>query len=164
MNQYVKKSFTRPPLLVGTIIFAALLITATTVVRANQTGGTDTSTQTTAKEVKKEWAEAVDAIKGYSLDQRDAALNKADALLISMDSQIEKLESQAQNEWKDLKGDAKANRQAALKSMRQQRAELSEWYGGMKHSSEEAWEEVRTGFVNAFSTLDKSFTDAVGEF
>ncbi len=162
MNRYFKNICTRMPLLVGAI--AGFLLTAAMQVQASQTSNSETSTPTTAKDVKQEWAEALDAIKGYSVSQRDAALAKAESLLASMDSQIEALEAKAQNEWKDLGQEARAKRQAALKTLRRQRAELSEWYGGMKHSSSKAWDEVRSGFVDAYDTLGNSFTDAASQF
>ena len=70
----------------------------------------------------------------------------------------------AEDEWKDLGNEARKKRQAALKTLRQQRAELSEWYGGMKHSSGDAWDEVKAGFVDAYEALGKAFSDATKAF
>jgi len=36
----------------------------------------------------------------------------------------------------------------------------AEWYGGLKHSSAESWEQVKTGFVKSYEVLKESFAKA----
>lgn len=127
-------------------------------------GMTEKSMNTTADDVKREWAEAVDALKGYSASQRDKAMREAEELLSAMDSRIDKLESRAQDEWNDLSDEARKKRRAALRALRKNRAQVAEWYGGMKHSSGEAWSDVKNGFVSAYDALATSFTEAANEF
>ena len=164
MNNHSRNLLIRLPLFAGAVALAGVLQTAATPVLADHHGKSSMSASTTAGDVKREWAEALGAIKGYSSTQRDEAVKKAGSLLDSMDSQIETLEARAENEWKDLGKDARAKRQAAMKTLRRQRAELSEWYGGMKHGSGEAWDEVKAGFIDAYDALGKSFSDAAKEF
>ncbi len=148
-------------MLAGALALTGLLQTATAPAFADPQGKTST---TTASDVKKEWAEALGSIKGYSETQRDKALEEANSLIKAMDDRIEALETRAEDEWKDLGKDARSARQEAMKTLRQQRAELSEWYGGMKHSSTEAWEDVKSGFVDGYGELEQSFAEAAKEF
>src|SRR5260221_336005 len=42
----------------------------------------------------------------------------------------------------------------------EQRDEAAEWYGGLKHSSAESWEQVKAGFVKSYEVLRQSFAKA----
>tara|TARA_R110000787_G_scaffold44860_6_gene109729 strand:+ start:856 stop:1350 length:495 start_codon:yes stop_codon:yes gene_type:complete len=164
MSRNSRKIIIRLPMIAGAIAVAGLMQAATVPALAGHHAKSSMSESSTAADVKREWAEAIRAIKGYSAAQRDKAVEEADDLLEKMDSRIETLESRAEDEWKDLGNEARKKRQAALKTLRQQRAELSEWYGGMKHSSGDAWDEVKAGFVDAYEALGKAFSDATKAF
>ena len=41
---------------------------------------------------------------------------------------------------------------------------LAEWYGGLKHSSSNAWEDVKTGFLESYHQLQGAFDKAAQEF
>ena len=56
----------------------------------------------------------------------------------------------------------KAN--ATLKSLRKQRTELAEWYGGMQYSSVNAWEHVKKGLLDSYEALSKAYNKALKEF
>jgi hypothetical protein len=51
-----------------------------------------------------------------------------------------------------------------MKALRQQRNRVAEWYGGMKHSSRDAWEDVKEGFSESYSALVGSWDEARQEF
>jgi hypothetical protein len=59
---------------------------------------------------------------------------------------------------------ARKKTRATLNALRRQRNEAAEWYGGLKHSSAEAWEQVKAGFVQSYEVLKESFTKAGKEF
>lgn len=110
----------------------------------------------TAGDVEKEWAEAMESIMSYSEGQRDEAVKKAESLPDSMDSRIDKMESQAESQWNDMSKEARMKRQEALQSLRRQRSELSEWYGGMKRGSKSARADVKKGFSDAYNALSST--------
>ena len=114
--------------------------------------------------VQEEWAEAIESIKGYSVNQRDVAVKKAGIALEELDEHIDVLEQRTADEWDTLSVEARAARLKMLQNLTEQRKELAEWYGGMKHSSSKAWVEVREGFVDAYDVLQKAWVDAVEEF
>jgi len=120
--------------------------------------------ETDLDDVQKEWSEAVGSIKDYSAAQRDAAVEKAGATLDSMDRSIEDLEQRTADEWEDMSEEAREARLETLRELAHQRNELAEWYGGMKHSSSQAWDEVKQGFVDAYDVLQEAWQDAVEEF
>jgi len=51
-----------------------------------------------------------------------------------------------------------------LKALRKQRTEIAEWYGGLKHSSIGAWDEIKKGFANSYTELEKSLEKAREKF
>jgi hypothetical protein len=114
--------------------------------------------------VQEEWAEAVESLKGYSVNQREVAVEKAGEVLEDMDERIEVLQEQTVDEWESLSAETREARLEALRALVKQREELAEWYGGMKHSSVQAWGEVREGFIGAYGVLQDAWVDAAEEF
>jgi len=94
--------------------------------------------KTTTKEIKRKVAEAAEAIKNYSVDQRDEVLKKAKALLKDMDARIDPMESRLNEKWDQMDQFARKKATATLTALRKQRNEIAEWYGGLKHSSNNA--------------------------
>ncbi len=116
------------------------------------------------QELRQDWGEAIDTLQGYSAHQRDQAMASARKTLDAMDRQIEQLERRAEKQWGELNHETRKQRRAALASLRQQRNRLAEWYGGMKHGSTEAWEEVKDGFASAYDRLADAMAQAMEEF
>jgi hypothetical protein len=138
-------------------ISVAVLILSTTAVIA------ETETPTLA-ELKTQWSEAVDTLKGYSAAQRDTALEQGEEALNIMDRYIEQLEARTREEWDQLSETTREKRENALRGLREERNDLAEWYGAMKHSSASAWDEMKQGFIDAYGTLNESFGEALDAF
>ena len=115
---------------------------------------------TTAKDVSKKVDETGQAIKNYTLAQRDEALKKAKAALDDLDARIGRMERKLDNEWDRADQAARKKARATLNALRRERNEVAEWYGGLKHSSAESWEQVKAGFVKSYEALKKSFSKA----
>ena len=114
--------------------------------------------------VQKEWSEAIASLKGYSVAQRDVAVEKAGETLADMDTRIDDLEQRTAEEWADLSAEARVARRKAIRELTVSRNELAEWYGGMKHSSSQAWGEVQEGFIDAYGVMQDAWNDALEEF
>ena len=120
--------------------------------------------KTTAKDVSRKVDETGQAIKNYTVAQRDEAIKKAKAALDDLDARIGRLERKLDNEWDKMDQAARKKARATLNALRRQRNEAAEWYGGLKHSSAESWEQVKAGFVKSYEVLKASFTKARKEF
>ena len=120
--------------------------------------------KTTKKEAKQEIKEAFEAVKNYTVAQRDEAVKKIKVALESIDNQIESMENRIGKKWDQMDQAARQKARSTLASLRKQRNELSEWYGGLKYSSAEAWGHVKIGFLNSYKALAKSFGKAESEF
>jgi BMFP domain-containing protein YqiC len=120
--------------------------------------------KTTTKEVKEKVAEAAEAIKNYSFDQRDEAIVKAKAALADLDARIDRMESRLNKEWDQMDQSARNKAINTLTALRKQRNEVAEWYGGLKHSSSNAWEDVKKGFLKSYQELRDAFDRAYSQF
>ena len=120
--------------------------------------------KTTKKEVKQEIKEAFEAVKNYTADQREEAVKKIKVALENIDSQIEGMENRIGKKWDQMDQAARKKARSTLASLRKQRNELAEWYGGLKYSSAEAWGQVKNGFLKSYEALSKAFGKAESEF
>lgn len=140
-------------------IFALLLAAATDTFAAKMS-----ENEATLKEVKKEMAETAEAIRNYSADQRDEAVKKIKKSMDNLDGHIDRLETRLDMEWDKMSRSARKNTQDALMALRKQRNDVAEWFGGLKHSSGDAWEEVKKGFIKSYRALGDAFEKAAGKY
>jgi uncharacterized protein (DUF3084 family) len=120
--------------------------------------------ETTAQEAKEKTMQALEAIGNYTAEQRDEAIQKAKETLADMDTRIERLETQYSQKWDHMDQAARRSAQQTLTTLRKQRTEAAEWYGGLKHSSRKAWEDVKSGFLESYHQLQGAFDKAAKEF
>jgi uncharacterized protein YbjQ (UPF0145 family) len=116
--------------------------------------------QTTAQELQEKVADAVQAIKSYSAAQRDQAVQRAKAVLGDFDARIKDLESRLSQKWDQMDQAARQEAMSAMTSLREQRNAAAEWYGGLKHGSSQAWEDVKTGFSKSSHDLEDALRKA----
>jgi len=141
------------------LALGALLAASPLSFAAEASGG-----KTSAKELSRKAGEAGRAIKDYTVGQRDEALKQAKAALDDVDARIRRMERKLDTEWDGMDQAARRKSRAALNALRRERGELAEWYGGLKHSSAESWEQVKAGFVKSYEVLRQSFAKARKEF
>jgi peptidoglycan hydrolase CwlO-like protein len=120
--------------------------------------------QTTTQDVKEKVAAAAEAIKNYSVNQRDEALKKAQAVLDDLDARIDRMQSQLNEKWDQMDQSARQKAMTALTTLRKQRTEVAEWYGGLKYSSAKAWEDVKQGFLKSYQVLRDTFDKVQSDF
>lgn len=116
------------------------------------------------KDIKEEVQEAAESIKQYSADQRDKAVKKAKDGLDDLDKKIDGLEEKIDRKWDQMDQTARRKSRETLKELREKRKKTAEWYGGLKHSSKEAWEETKKGFSDSYTRLQDAWKKAVKDF
>jgi len=114
----------------------------------------------TAKDISKKAGDTASAIGKYTIQQRDEALKSAKAALDEADARMRSLERKLEREWDQMDQAARKKARAAMSELRKERDEAAEWYGGLKHSSAESWEDVKTGFVTSYERLKASVARA----
>jgi len=147
---------TRPVRIWVTVVIALIGFLMTSEVYSASTP----PAKTTAQGLQKKVEDAVQAIKSYSAAQRDQAVEKAKAILDDFDTQVNELESRLSQKWDKMDQAARQDAMSAMTSLRKQRNKAAEWYGGLKHGSSEAWEDVKTGFSKSSHDLGDAFRKA----
>ena len=115
------------------------------------------SDRTSIKNVKQETQELMQALKAYTAEQRDEAIQKTKAAIDNLDTRID-------SKWDEMDKAARENARASLKALRKQRNKVSEWCGSMKTSSADTWGHVKNGFSNAYSALSDAWEKSISEF
>jgi vacuolar-type H+-ATPase subunit H len=120
--------------------------------------------KTTSKEVWQEIKEAFEAVQDLTAEQRDEAVKNIKVALEKLDRQIESMENSMGKKWDQMDQAARRQARSTLASLRKQRNELAEWYGGLKYSSVAAWGHVKNGFMKSYESLAEAFGKAESEF
>lgn len=115
-------------------------------------------------EVNKEMDEALRTIKAYTIDKKNEAMAEAKKVLDRMDSRIDELENQSSEKWQRMSKNSQEQRQETLRELRKKRNEIAEWYGGMRQSSMQAWDEVKEGFAKSYHALREAYDQAAEKF
>jgi hypothetical protein len=144
-----------------TIAFSVRALALGTLLAASPLSfAAEPSGKSTAKDIAKKADETGQAIKHYTVAQRDEAIKNAKAALDDADRRIDRMERKLDSEWGRMDQVARKRARATLDALRRERNEAAEWYGGLKHSSAESWEQVKTGFVKSYEVLKESFAKA----
>jgi len=138
-----------------TLALGALLAASPLSLAAEPSGS-----KSTAKDIARKADEAGQAIKNYTVAQREEAIKNAKAALDDADRRINRMERKLDGEWERMDQAARKRARATLGALRRERNEAAEWYGGLKHSSAESWDQVKAGFVKSYEVLKESFARA----
>lgn len=120
--------------------------------------------QSASTQLKKELGEAGEAIKKFSADQRDEAVNNARQALDQLDARINRLAADIDGKWEQLDASARKKAYESMDRLRKERNDAAEWMGALRHGSKEAWGEVKNGFVRSYEALVNSLARAREEF
>jgi hypothetical protein len=119
---------------------------------------------TTVKSVQQEAQDLIEALKGYTADQRDAAIQRSKRALDILDTRIDELETKIADDWDQMSSAARKKTRESLKILRKKRNDVAEKYGSLKASSTSAWEEMKQGFSDAYEDLSDAWAKSVNEF
>lgn len=120
----------------------------------------DNSDMTTSDDVRTEISQAMDAIAAYSEQQSDQALTEAREALNSLDAEIERREQALRENWAEMSDTAREASQERLRDLRQARNRLGERYGALESGASSAWDELKSGFSDAWNAFSEAWTAA----
>jgi hypothetical protein len=126
--------------------------------------GASPGDQPTTAEVRKEIDQTLQTIGNYSAEQRDEALVKAKEALAKIDARLEQLQIAIDKHWQTMNQEARTQARQTQQDLQKKRTDIAEWYGGLKHSSTEAWEEIKQGFAKSYTNLETSLAKAREKF
>ena len=111
-------------------------------------------------DVKKETKEAYDVTKAYTQEQVQAFREQTETKLAEYRKEIDQLQASAEK----LAGDAKAKAEKELTALSQKHAQVSEKLKELGSSSENAWEQIKSGIDAAMVDLVSAYKKAAAEF
>ena len=122
------------------------------------------SDKTSLEDVKKESKDLIQTLKGYSAAQRDEAIIRIKVTLDDLDQRITALEATIDANWEKMDKTARENARLRLQELHKERTEVAEWYGSLKSSSAEAWEQTKRVFSDAYKDLNAAWEKSEIEF
>lgn len=113
-----------------------------------------------SKDVEREVDEAAEAIRDYSIEQRDEALQQGREALDNIDSRIRAFRGRVSEQWNEMEPEVRSQARETLKALQKQRSETARWLDELRTSSAGAWDEVKRGFVRSYEEMRRSFERA----
>jgi len=77
-------------------------------------------------------------LKNYSIEKKDKSVSEVKVALEKMDARMDRMQNQIANKWDEMDQASRDMAKEIMQALRKKRNELSEWYGGIKHSSADA--------------------------
>jgi hypothetical protein len=147
----------------GLAVLMAAWLPLTSAQEASKPAEADAKRQQ-REQVQKEVGEAVDAIRGYSIERRKEAVDRARESLTEADRRLDRLDEQVNERWARMNLATRHRSHAAMTDLRRRRNDVAEWAGGMQHSSGEVWEDVKAGFIKSYHDLADALQKARAQF
>jgi len=114
----------------------------------------------TSDEVKADVSQAMDAVRAYTVQQRDEAMVTAREGLVKLDAEIERREKALRENWDELDEATREEYSATVSSLRAARNDLGERVGALQTGSADAWAELKQGFANAYDAFEARWREA----
>lgn len=141
------------------ILIPLVTIFLTTLVQAEKAGE-----KVTSADIMEDTQQLIDTLQQYGVEKRDEAIAEAEKALTKLDGEIDALEDQIDENWDEMSKSARQKSREMLRTLRDQRKQVAEWYGSLKTSSAGAWEQMKAGFSESYSVLSDSWDKAKAEF
>lgn len=123
-------------------------------------GSAQDETATTSKDVKEEAKEAADTAITYTQEQKGAYKKYIESKLKEYEQKLDELKAKGQK----LTGDAKADLDQKLETLRKNRDAAYEKLETLKSKSGKAWEEIKSGIDSAMVELKKAYHKVISYF
>ena len=116
--------------------------------------------ETTSEDLAKETKEAFEAFKAYMIDKKNDALAHGKVLLDKTDSEIDKLQAEAD----EASGDAKVAYEEEIENLKAKRAVAAKKLDELGDASADSWDDAKAGFTEAYKALYDAYKEAVANF
>jgi ABC-type transporter MlaC component len=116
-----------------------------------------------SSDVKKEINETLQAIAATTEEQRDQAKLKAEELLERLDTQIRNLEAGIDKRSGEMTWAAKLRLSSNLRQLKRRRNDLAKRYDALREDTKQAWEDIRSGFVDGVRAVTEKLDDAAAK-
>ena len=137
------------------MIFRGATTAAVIVLAGLPAAAQDKDGVTTTRQVRAEISEAMDAVANYSEQQSDQALSETQEALSKVDAELEQHQQALRENWAEMSGSAREQARERLRDLRSARNTLGERFGALKSGTGSAWEELKSGFADAWTAFSE---------
>mgnify|MGYP000058189407 FL=1 len=102
---------------------------------------------------------ALSAVKEFTVDNKDKALETMTSALTHLDDRIDALNEKIQKEWNSMDDNTQKEARESLESLQEKRAKMANWIAEMKTSSSKTWDKMKNGISDAFTAFQNSDED-----
>lgn len=120
----------------------------------------ETAPFVTAKEVRTEISQSMDAIAKYTAQERKQAVAEAEAAMNKLDAEIDRYSAAMKENWSEMSEDARASAEKGLAKMEAARAELGARYEALEDGTVDAWDELKADFAAAWDSFAETWESA----
>ncbi|MCC4307581.1 hypothetical protein LL252_03265 [Alcanivorax marinus] len=143
------------------LLLAAALMMATTASSWAQdaTEGVPNVKQPEQENIQAQMRDTWEAIKQFSVEQKDQALAALSQAMTALDEDIDHARANIDENWQDMSQEARLQKQEALADMKDKREDLGEQYQELKAASADNWEVAKARFGGAWEETKDAWAE-----
>ncbi len=103
--------------------------------------------------------DAISAVKEFTVDNKDKAIETMTSALTHLDDRIDALNKKIQKEWNTMDDNTQKEARKSLNILQEKRAHMATWIEEMKTSGSETWDKMKNGISDAFTAFQNSDED-----
>lgn len=135
---------------------AALMLVTTSISWANTEGVPNVKTPDPEK-VATQMEATMEDIREFTVEQKNDAMRTARHALDELDQQITLLQSEIDSRWQDLSQQARLDKQSAMATLKEQRAELEVRYQALQQAGADNWEAAKAKFSQGWEAVKQTW-------
>ncbi len=116
--------------------------------------------KTTTEQITEKTKNAIDQIKSYSIDKKEAAKEKAKELTEDIDHKIKVLEDSVADKTNNMTDAAREAKTKSIIKLKEKRNDVESWYKKLCNSTKNAWEEIKQGFIKSYDAFQDTYKDS----
>jgi preprotein translocase subunit SecF len=116
--------------------------------------------QTSGKDMAKKTEDAVEAIRGYTVEKKNEAVAHGKKVLRDIDGQLKRMDAQTAK----ATGEVKVAAQQQMQELKAKRKDVAAKLDEMGKATAASWDTVKNGFADAVKDLHGAYDKAVAQF
>ena len=135
---------------------AAFMLVTTSLSWADTEGVPNVKTPDPDK-VSTQMDENLEDIQEFTVEQKNDAMRTARHALDDLDRQITLLQSEIDSRWQGLSQQARLDKQSAMATLKEQRAELESRYQALQQAGADNWDAAKVKFSQGWEAIKESW-------
>ncbi len=103
---------------------------------------------------------AIEDIKLYSIEKKEAAREKAKEVVEDIDNRINALEDTIADKKNGMTDAIREAKTRSVIKLKEKRNDVKDWYEKFSGSTKNAWEEIKEGFVRSYESFQDTYNES----